>query len=301
MRRRRRGNSDSLGLLLDAICNTFGVVLLIAIVIAIMVQTSTSTVAKTDAPAQNAKRKLKKEINRLENDIKRKEAVKKNSEAMAKILEGPEDAGIVSTHQRLAGRLQETQERISELESQTESVNDEVSEILNTVNRDKQIITTLEEELDAIEQKIQLVSESATSTRSADLPQLRDNQGSLPLIFILRYGKLYRWHKVTASGKYSLNTDDFTIVGRGGYDTLKTEPKPWAGINLSDSGWETRLTTILNRYENTKFNLSFVVYKDSYPEFQQVKKLAVGKGYSYNLMPKGNVPILDRGGTNRIQ
>lgn len=49
MRRRRRGPGSSLGLLLDTICNTFGGVLFVAMLLAVLLQTTTRFRSSSDS------------------------------------------------------------------------------------------------------------------------------------------------------------------------------------------------------------------------------------------------------------
>lgn len=297
MKRRRRGSDDSLGLLLDAICNTFGVVLLIAIVIAIMVQTSSPPTPAGGDKDDEKKHKLQQQLVSVQSTVDTLEHAHAQASVLNQAIADPDVAGLVADRKDLREEEQKVAEELDRLEREIESTRADSAESDSKAENVHATRAELEEEVAATRRELQLESRRQTNVRSADLPQLKDNNNAFPVVLILRYGRLYTWHRFSSSGKrMGLNTDDF-LVTKESADFVQTEPKPWAGIDLRAAGWEQSLRFFFAKFNRNRYRVSFVVYQDSYPEFQLAKGFVVGRGYSYIIRPmSSNVSLLDRGG-----
>ena len=165
--------------------------------------------------------------------------------------------------------------------------NSKIKQDLEVALRDKQQTQTA------------LENDRKSRTTEARLPLLRPPGARQEIGFVLRYGRLYLWHRYDQfHNRQGLNTDDFVIVGEedGGLLTL---PKPTGGILLDGSAASKEsVRRLLRQFDSRTCYLVPIVRPDSFTAFAQFRDLALELGFNYRLMPaEMNSPIADRGGS----
>ena len=135
------------------------------------------------------------------------------------------------------------------------------------------------------------------------MPVVRPAQGKQEIALVLRYGRLYVWHKYGPGYvRLGLNTDDFVVLS-GDSDGLSTRPKPTAGIAINETAASREaVRQLLRRFDKQVCYLAVVVRPDSYATFRHLRDQAIGLGFEYRLMPvETDTPIADRGGSGPVQ
>ena len=123
--------------------------------------------------------------------------------------------------------------------------------------------------------------------------------GKREIGLILRYGRLFVWHRYGAGNeRLGLNTDEFVVVAEED-DSLVTRPIPTKGIPLDDSNASREaIRRTLSRFDAKSCCLAVIVRPDSYGVFKQVRDQAIALKFDYRLLPtEADSPIADRGGT----
>jgi hypothetical protein len=292
MSRRHNEPSDSLDMLLDTLCNTFGGLVFIAMLLAIVNSTSvTEKVSDATAQKERIEREQKRAETRLE-ELKTKLAAfagKKDETASFDKLE--------AAHEKLAKLAREE----AVLRAQID--NSETS-LLKTEQLDQSKLDATLRELQA--KLAQATSESAAAieeiarltTRLAELgkalaktkkpkiekfrlPKENKSLKKDSIYVCVRNGKIYPTHK--RSGKrISLNTE-----------TLEWEMVP-GGQRLvfeRSIGWEvgetvgTEWIDYLAEIPKGEYYLSFLVWDDSFDVMRQAKRIATEKGFSIGWEP----------------
>ena len=116
---------------------------------------------------------------------------------------------------------------------------------------------------------------------------------------ILRYGRLYVWHRYDAGNRrLGLNTDEFIVVSETG-DTLVTRPIPTKGVALDESPTSRDgVRRALGKFDPRSCCLAVIVRPDSYGAFKHLRNQAIALGLEYRLLPaEADTPFADRGGT----
>lgn len=302
MRRRPAGES-SLELLLDTICNTFGGVLFIAMLVAVLVQNSSLAPSAAPDPGPSAAELIagQSELADLLDRLAALRAAAAQQSELLRQFAMPENTALLDelksvTAQRDA--LLDRRLRLVEAAAERQVRIDQIAEEL------RQLDTRLKQVGDELtEAEAALRSEIAARTQSARLPRLR-NTFKQEIGIIVRYGRLYLWHRYGPSGvREGLNTDEFVVLGptsRG----IRTTPKPYAGVPIA--GDETARAAIrgrLARFDPAWAYLAVVVWDDSFAHFQDLKTVLIDASFEYRLMPliEGE-SIYDRGGPGgRVQ
>jgi hypothetical protein len=296
MRPRRKALPNSLELLLDTICNTFGGVLFLAILVSLMLRLSSPL--REDVPTVEA---LQKEMLALESQqedvFARLETLRlaaASQETMVDRFTTPDIAQLLAEyHERRARRDRLMSERaillrqIAKGQLKTSRLAEKVKEL------DRALASAVAEKSEA---EVALRSELGWRAQAARLPRVRSTF-KREVGLIVRYGRAYFWHRYDRSGKrLGLNTDDFVIVeDRGSH--VETAPKPYAGYPIKEADAQVALANRLRDFDKHTSYLALVVWEDSFEVFQTLKKLVVDLGFEYRLMPTPfGESIMDRGG-----
>lgn len=306
--RRRSAPPDSLELLLDTICNTFGGVLFLAILIAVLIRTSSKIQDRPDEEAPpatpvSAEEWYKAEAN-LQKALSEREALEKAIERQTALLgeiAGPEfqealgkqkirdeaRRKLLEQHREALGELAELQEKLEGLDAELAGLDRSLADLPRHIEDAKK---ELEKQIAARTQASRMSRTRTTSKREVS--------------GILRYGRFYLWHHYDEHGnRLGVNTDDMLILEENA-DEYLVEPKPFGGAVVADNPAATAaLSRILARFDRDKRYLGVVVYPDSFKQFGYLKKLFIERGFEYRLMPtEPGERIVDRGGRGgRVQ
>jgi len=209
----RAPDNDSLGLLLDTICNSFGAVVFLALLIAIMV-TQTPNSHKAELNRRRAEVRL--QLSRAERELAELE---EQSRDQREFLDG-------------------IQQQATELVKQ-------VRELTAEKNR----LTTVSDEVDAMRAELQSAMRRRLKTRVALDAELKKRTATAPVsrvrptskmevALMLRYDRMYVWHRYSPRGdRLGLNVDEFVVLGET-QAYVETAPRPDAGTPVRGSGAE---------------------------------------------------------------
>ena len=313
MKRTKHHDEGSLDLLLDTITNTFGSILFITILVALLLRFSGHVssrkveVSKADqARAQARLTELSAEVNRLkatldfipQSDsevVEIERSIAAAAQELAAVLQ--EDAAaateisedqdyIVSVHQRLASLSQEL-ERLRPLADESAQQRAKAEEMAAN-------LAALASELDR-------PIDPERIEQTATLPELTSTSKNQIGLF-MRYGRVYVMHQWSPAGmRLGPNADHFVISTRpDGNQSAKARPD--AGCLADQATIKSALREILRDFPPDNWVVGLVVNEDSFPQFQTVKSTLVALGYQYEPFPieVGN-GAWDMGGSARGQ
>lgn len=316
-------NDSSLELLLDTICNTFGGVLFLAMLVSILL---TQTRKRTELEAQTADPvpavsaaelvRLDTRADKAEQELARLEAVVSDARAMGNEMSDPGyreklDAmqAAVRTASELAARRVRLLQDIADAQASaaraagktaaTERGRAEAERQLAAAQ--KRLEAAIKERDQLIQSAIQLRDESAkaaTVSTTGKAPRERETD-KIEFGVMLKYGRMYLMHKY-GNGSRDVNTQDFVVTP--GIVNNTAEPKPNAGLDLKGKDLDTaELRKYLASHPAREWYPCLVVHPDSFGEFLTLKAMLVSLGYEYRLMPS-NKGVLDGGGDGgRVQ
>jgi len=299
MTRRSGMPADSLELLLDTICNTFGGIIFIALLVVVLLMISGKPGALPgEASPEEASESLAKR-NQLENLQRLKTRLESNLEKQTKIVSTLTQNDLP---QSLASYQLEL-DRHSELET---DMADLQRRILRTEKEDEEMSRKRKElqpqlaaiELQAVELKQSLADQKASLRKTLRMPVLKSPGEKQELLLVMQFNRLYFWHQYSSSGdREGLNTNDFLILSEDDNGVV-TSPNPIAGIPVdSTNESQQRLIRSLNRFRPSGYYLAIVVRPDSYGAFQYLRDAAVASGHEYRLVPATSEErYVDRGG-----
>jgi len=298
MRRPRAKPVDSLELLLDTICNTFGGVLFIAILVSLLLQLSGSE--ETTTPEETVSAQEFEEL------AERLEAL--NAE-LASLRDVSESQGqLVAQFAPEATRALIAQKNTleaanNELREQIEQQRIENAKTHARIEQGRSEIAAAEQALEMEKQKAAELAEQIEQSRQARTEELR-----MPVVhsaglrrsvgLIVRFGRMYVWHRYDQFGnREGLNTDEFVVI-EDSLGRVTTMPNPTAGIPLDSDTAEAAILSRLSQFSPRSTYVEIVLRPDSFGHFRTLRNALIRRGFEYRLLlVEEGAPVADRGGT----
>lgn len=281
---------DSLELLLDTMCNLFGGIVLLAVLVTLLAKQEKG--AQVDANV-DSRAMLQRRIARVEaeqDDLRRQQ-----DELEAQIAADPakERLHMVSERKRLqrqldllreqaiAGQAQATNapssdpaERLRQLEAEKKAIELQRGRLENsraTIEEAQRQMLQREKDLQR-----QLAETSAKQVQALRLPQERET-GKRAFWILVKHGQLYPLLK--DSGVQNDESISWTQVG-----TDSSLPTPLAGRGVDPAKSPTAFRRIIQSIPEGKY-VAFIVWEDSFGAFNAAKQLTVATKREYGWDP----------------
>jgi hypothetical protein len=304
MKRARMDPPDSLEMLLDTMCNTFGGIILIALLIALFARDSQSPTAPSSSHRESSEM-FRERIEQAEADLARAVALEQELEArvttpaqadLLQLLEQRDqvrsaadslvsDLKAASSPASTAATLAQTVDRIETLASQNARAEALLIEQKLQGARLKGRITEQGRGLQVLSNRLAQVT--ARQTQRVRLPQERPTtKGHLYLI--VRHARVYPLYWFV-DGAPSPNTTTLRWIQES-EGSRRIETIPEAGIRPQTDA--AALTATLRSIPANQIYLVFQVFPDSFEAFNLAKAAAVAAGFDYTWEPRlENTPL----------
>lgn len=314
MRARRRDDS-SLELLLDTITNTFGGILFLAILVSLLLRT-TSRSDHHDADggepmtAVEAAR-LSVRIEELEAEI---EGLRRRSDSPAEPMTQDEPlplAEFESASARLEAALRERAQSVRETARHQEDVRSARRDLETIVDEQESIErawTAARARRDAAREEAAELSRSALRLDRPPGPAVIEQMASLPKLrstakrevaLYVRFGRVFMMHRWAGDTRLGPNTAQFVVTS--GTPPV-ARPKPETGDPIKSQSIDQIVDRLLGRFPSSRFYVTCVVFEDSFDTFQTLKASLVRKGFEYNIFARRpGESIFDSGGSGQAQ
>lgn len=296
-RRRRAPTGDGLDLLLDTVCNTFGGVVFIAILMAILLESSTPHPHEPTDSSEVAREQLLLELQSTTHQLAELKAAVNSQQALISQFSTAELREKIEQRNRLQSQRDSSQEELDRQQAgnrQQQMKLTQQQQSLVEMRQSKEAARTRQQELEK-----QIRQEQLRRRRQVRMPVIRSGDRRREVGLILRYGRMYVWHRWSADGdRLGLNADDFIVVGEES-DGLVTTPKPTGGIALDDRPeTATQIQQRLRIFRPEDFVMAVIVRPDSYGHFRHLREVLKTAGFQYRLMPMSkDSAVRDRGGS----
>jgi hypothetical protein len=300
-RRRHRSQTSSLDLFLDTICNAFGGIMFISILISILIQMrggSSDAPIITDGISEYVALEKQSKVAELQQKIRILSEMVSDRERLMFNEDSTESAELLAQKEQLTevlSKSQQTQQSMLDLTSSTEiemqQVQMELQELTQRLNDARVAVSERSEELEqaltAAETTMQVPKVSST---------LKGN-----LMLAMRYGKVFLITDIEGNGAHGINTQHATAVNL--VVGVQVRLKQNAGWDLSSDRDRAKLESVLQSRSNARTFISVVVFADSHAFFPEFKKKLVDMQYDYDLLPLDNPDTLMivKGNTATVQ
>lgn len=306
MKRARMAPPDSLEMLLDTMCNTFGGIILIALLIALFArETKSSVTSNSSSSHRESSEMFRERIELAEADLAKAIALKKELESR---ITDPGHADLLRLLDQRDQVRSETESMVSELKAAS-APSPTAPTLAQTVKRIETLASqNAQAESLLLEQKHQgarlkgriaeqgrglqvlsnrLAQVTARQTQRVRLPQERaTTKGHLYLI--VRHGRVYPLYSFV-DGLPVPNTTTLRWIQESEF-SRRIEPIPEAGIRPQADA--AALAATLRSIPANQVYLVFQVFPDSFEAFNLAKAAAVAAGFDYTWEPRlENTPL----------
>lgn len=297
-RHHRRQSTDSLELLLDTICNTFGGVLFIALLVTILLQMAGGSISSSQSTTMSLEEieSLVREQDDLLWEISRFQENQQSNEMLESRLAPTEIRNMINERNKWRNKLVDTENQIQTLLAENAKTAGQIQQELRELSDIKVALPQQQQRLSALVNAI----EQEIKKRSSELrlSQVRPTFGKSEVALILRYGRVYLWHRYDNLGnRQGLNVDDFIVLDSDS-KSMTVRPNPLRGIPLDGSQLaKDAVSNLLAPFSPSRHTIVIVVRPDTYHAFPTVRDGVVANGFDYRLFVMSeDGTVADRGG-----
>lgn len=256
---RRRTLTDSMQLLVDTICNLFGSIVIISLLMALF--------AKDVPPDAQNKRQadVQKQVQKLQSEIEEAQRFE------ATITPPPEEAERLA----LADRIAELKTLIS---SNIARIEPATNQPVTTAEPALPAITNLLAQRNILQVELTSVTNQIERLKRANTRQLRlpreHATGKKTYYFICRFGKIYPVY-VMNNGRRELNTQ--TLDWRETAEGQMVTPRRELGIDPANG--LPAFARLFNEIPAQTYSIHFLVYSDSFPTFLAARQIPLARNF----------------------
>jgi hypothetical protein len=287
MRLRRKKPHDSLYMLLDTMCNAFGGIILLAVLVVLL----TNQEKQQSAQASGSQEALHLQVTQAQKDLQDSLQLEATLQAKANDNHTKEQMGLLSTRKDLQDAIQNTRDAVTINTKDLETANaTDPGERLNFLN--SELASAQQKKMDAqnglqeLQQQINHFKEHLADMEQQVAEKLNDMQRPLRLpmehqtdkqvlYLIARFGRLYP----CGGSDSGQNSTDIHWTSLG-LDAESAEPIPGKGLAPNETG------AYFRGLQRDSVYVVFITFDDSFPAFIYAKQQAVDYGISYGWEPR---------------
>ena len=289
-RRRSKLQSSSLDLFLDTICNAFGGIMFLSILISVLLQfRGNDSAVKLDQPtiSEAESQQIEDRIAKLQSE---RSELAATITALEKSMVGEDQTEVLELQSRLAQSEKRRDQMIKEQVKMSQHIRNVETQISERQHELKELDQKLIDARASLVDKSNAVDEALDSReQKMALPKVRTTSKS-PIIFMMRYGKLYLATDITNSiseGFYSAHVTEKTSFG-----VTRIKPRPNAGWDLSRPIDVSEFERLVSGRPASSTFFHCAVWPDSFEQFGILKETLLRLGYDYELLPVDEVDDL---------
>lgn len=274
--KRRSNDESSLELLLDTICNTFGGIVFISLLVVVLLSMS-SHQEGSEPPTQDAQLAMKQaEIQR--EDLTSKLERLKSLAADQELVTGELISQEVIT---LASELKDAEEQKSTLVVRKSNANGELTKVQSEINnvsveaqKRSAALNAARDDAEALEK--QLEEEIKKKSKEAIIPKARQSRMDT-MTYFLKGGKLY-------GPRLTSNSTDFTT--RNTAAGVEVRENPSGGITVKADG--SNMNQVAGKFSGISpkdYAIQVFVWPDSYELWERLREILDERDYKKALEP----------------
>jgi hypothetical protein len=292
MARSHESVEGGLELLLDTITNTFGSVLFITMLVAVLLRMTGRTSADREPISKTEQARAEAQVAELSDEIDRLkaalDAMPPPDPVMARLASDTtaaarEIARVLAEDTTVSREIVRSQERVAELERQAMQSAEELERVEELATEQSKRRTQAEEMAAALTQlavELDRPVDPKKIVQVAQLPELTE-QTKKQFAILIKYGRIYVWHVFDEHGnRLGPNPDHFMITPRPD-GNLSVKARPDAGHIADGATIKQSLARLLQRFPPADWVVCTLVAEDSFAQFQTVKAALVDLGYQY--------------------
>ena len=287
MNLRRKTPSDSLYLLLDTLCNAFGGIILLAVLVVLL----TSKEKSQHSTSSDSQEMLQRRLALAQTNLQQSLQLASSLSAKANDPRWKQQMLLLSTRKNLQDAIQQSRDAVAQDSKELDAANSaDPSERLKSLNAElaaaqahklaaTNSLAAANENIKRLKQRLadmegQVAVKLNQLQRPLRLPREHET-GQRVVWIIARYGHIYSCRNA------DLSRNETDIIWTADLYGEKAEPIRGRGIDPMQNPGE--LSNFFDQQSSAGIYLAFNVFEDSFPAFIQAKEIAVKKGFTYAL------------------
>ena len=280
---------DSLYLLLDTLCNAFGGIILLAVLVVLL----TSKEKTQSSKAADSQEMLQRRLAIAQTDLQKSQQLAGSLQAKANDERLKQQVELLSTRKDLQNAIQQSRETVAQNSKDLDTASAvDPSERLKFLNAQlaaaeahkleaKNSLAAADENTKRLKQRLADLERQVTTKldelqRPLRLPKEHET-GKRVIYIIARYGHIYLCRNFDLSRN---ETDiDWTTTLTG------ETAEPRRGQGIDPTGSTAGLINFFKNMSDDSVYVAFCVYEDSFPAFIRAKQLASDCGLAYGWEP----------------
>ncbi|MDR2344925.1 MAG: hypothetical protein LBE18_02565 [Planctomycetaceae bacterium] len=325
MKRRKNSSQSSLEFFLDTVCNTFGGILLIAILVAVQIRQTEDIIEQSENPSPETIIELQEKIEQLTADIQLATTLHKNTtdyqtssqnnnekylntnyEQLKKIKNNSElkKTDLIRQLNKQKNENIQLDNQIKIIATNNQSVENEINDFTQQIQKQQSENLAKKQSNDNKQNEIANLSQQITQKENSPkqyiaetrketiyLPKLHESKTVQSAYLILRFNRLY-----DASSR-----NDFESPGNEQLGTPKSDCG--VAVDTTDKS-KNSIQKILQPYNTKKVYITIIVYGDSADQFYIVRDILIKSGFEYSLKPSSDDSVWTfsgQSGSNQVQ
>ena len=295
----RQRDSSSFDLFLDTICNTFGGIVFLAILLTIMIQNRAIIRTASDEASPLSAEQLREVTLKLD----RLRVEKESLEATLESLPAPTSGSPVSEFIHASEKAKRKDSELSELLERQATMSQDLSEQLASNVEQRKANEKIPAELDDAKRRLEkATAEYATALESKQqtlrMPKVRTTQAASILVLI-QNDELFVGFKPSILGD-GFQSDQVTIESTLG-SGIQIDPIDDMGTDLNTATGRAAFREIVQEASRAGHVITLAVWPESYDLFPSLKDRMVNEEVFYQLWPQSESELLVvfRGGSAR--
>ena len=289
MNLRRKTPPDSLYLLLDTLCNAFGGIILLAVLVVLL----TSKEKTQSSKAADSQEMLQRRLVIAQTDLQKSQQLAASLKAKANDVRFKQQVALLSTRKDLQDEIQQTRDTDAQNSKDIDTANAvDPSERLKFLNAQlaaaqahkleaKNSLAAAEENTNRLKQRLADMERQVTAKldelqKPLRLPKEHET-GKRVIYIIVRYGHIYLCRN------YDLSRNETDIDWTTTLTGETAEPR--RGMGIDPTGSTAGLINFFKNMSDDSVYVAFCVYEDSFPAFIRAKQLASDCGLAYGWEP----------------
>lgn len=294
--RRISSANNSLELLLDTICNTFGGIVFIALLVSLLISQSSTevSIAAVEDSKQAEMQRLTAEI---EASIQTLDQLRESEEILGRISRNIDDLqmkGLMIRKDNLQIAIERLQTQVGESLIEVSKDQAKVNEKSNRITQTKKMLDAAKTELAQVESELKETVKDNSRVFGFPIAQVTSKR---QFTIAIKNNRLCFFEKITSFG---LTEDPEQFIELGNIITgLKLTPRFENGIqfNASDT---SEIERRIKSFNKESFYATIFIWDDSIESFQKLTELLIENKIKYEVSAMTDKSIIGRGGGQRM-
>jgi hypothetical protein len=285
----------SLELLLDTICNAFGGILFLTIMMALLLKVSSRSTEPGEV-TEAARHEIVQQETQLQEALATLDSLRSTLAVQGNTYERLIDPNVAANYRVLQDRERqrdEAQRVLFELVRERATATAALDELTQQRKQEQAKQRQFERNL---AKRLKELEDAAQRQTATIHPSRTRSTSKQEYVLVVRYDRLYVLFRDDLEKLMrKVNRDDFLVLPDDKGNDVAT-PKPYAGLPIdADRPLGPVLATLLRNRSPQRYYVALAVWEDSFDAFLALREALVAAGYEYRLLPLHQESVLNFG------